>query len=48
MRTGLIAVVAASVAMLLLHAFLALRERKLASMSEAELEATAAEAAKAE
>lgn len=41
-RAGLITVIAASVVMLLLHAVLALRERRLASMSEAELEATAA------
>ncbi|HKQ53533.1 MAG TPA: MFS transporter, partial [Pyrinomonadaceae bacterium] len=42
-RTGLIAVAAASVLMLLLHAVLTLRERRQASMSEAELEATAAQ-----
>lgn len=45
-RTGLFVVVAASVIMLLLHAALTVRERRLASLSEAELEATAA--AKAE
>ncbi len=43
-RTGLFAVIAASVIMLVLHAVLTLRERRLASMSEAELEATAAKA----
>lgn len=41
-RAGLITVIAASAVMLLLHAALALRERRLASMSEVELEATAA------
>lgn len=41
-RTGLMAVIAASVIMLLLHFVLTLRERKLASVSEDELEAAAA------
>jgi fucose permease len=43
-RTGLIAVMAASVVMMLLHALLAWRERRLASLSEDELETAAAEA----
>jgi fucose permease len=44
-RTGLIAVIAASAVMLLLHIVLTLRKRKLASASEDELEAKAAAAA---
>ena len=43
-RTGLITVIAASAAMLLLHIVLTLRKRKLASLGEDELEATAAAA----
>lgn len=43
-RSGLIAVMAASVAMLLLHIVLTLRKRKLASLGEDELEAKAAAA----
>lgn len=41
-RTGLTAVIAASVLMLLLHVVLTLRERRLASVGEDELEARAA------